>query len=137
MPDVLTPEQRHRNMAAIRSKDTKPELIVRSLVHRMGYRYRLHRNDLPGRPDLVFPGLRKVIFVHGCFWHMHRCKNGQVTPHTNAYFWRKKRESNVRRDQFVRHQLTRSGWRVMTVWECQIRKVENLETKLESFLRCK
>src|SRR5581483_5419780 len=99
MADVLTPEQRSRCMSRIRGKDTGPELVVRSMAHRMGYRFRLHSRLLPGRPDLVFPGLRKVVFVHGCFWHMHRCRFGRVTPVTNATFWMNKRSGNMRRDR--------------------------------------
>lgn len=137
MPDVLTPEQRHRNMAAIHSKNTKPEMLVRKIAHSLGFRYRLHRKDLPGKPDLVFPRSRKIIFVHGCFWHMHDCKYGRVTPQTNAEFWQKKRSSNAARDEVNRSSLTESGWRVMTVWECQTRNVESIESRIESFLRRK
>ena len=86
MVDVHTPEQRSFNMSRIRGRDTKPEMIVRSIVHQMGYRFRLHRKDLPGKPDLVLPGRRKIIFVHGCFWHMHRCRYGRVVPRTNTDF---------------------------------------------------
>src|SRR4051812_45554623 len=102
MADVHTPEQRSRNMANIRGAHTRPEMKVRSLLHRMGFRFRLHVKKLSGRPDLVFPRLRKVIFVHGCFWHMHRCKYGRVKPMTNAHFWETKRQSNVLRDKRTR-----------------------------------
>src|SRR5688572_12051601 len=98
MSDVHTPEQRSRNMSAIQSKDTKPEMIVRRLLHTNGYRYRLHDKRLPGRPDLVFPSRKKVIFVHGCYWHMHDCKYGRVKPKSNSEFWSAKRNSNVSRD---------------------------------------
>ncbi len=134
MTDVHTPEQRSRNMASIQAKDTKPEMIVRSIVHRSGFRYRLHRRDLPGKPDLVFPGLQKIIFVHGCFWHMHRCRYGKVTPATNAKFWQKKRTSNVDRDRKNRRKLRRMGWDVMVVWECWTRDEETLEARLIEFL---
>lgn len=136
MVDVLTPDQRQRCMSAIRGKNTKPEMLVRHLVHAMGFRYRLHGRDLPGRPDLVFPRLRKVIFVHGCFWHMHRCRYGQVVPATNAEFWRKKREGNVERDKRTRRELRRLGWGILTVWECQTRpkRREWLLERLNSFL---
>ncbi len=135
MTDVLTREQRHRNMSAIRGAHTKPEMIVRSLAHRLGYRFRLHRRDLPGKPDLVFPAQRKVIFVHGCFWHMHDCKYGRVTPATNAEFWRNKRMSNVERDGRHLKSLRQDGWRVLVVWECETREPEKLAKKLDRFLR--
>ena len=132
MPDVHTQEQRSRNMAAIHSKNTRPEMVVRAIAHRLGYRYRLHVRTLPGAPDLVFPRLRKIINVHGCYWHMHNCRAGNVTPKTNAEFWRKKREGNVQRDRRNLAALRRSGWTVLTIWECQTRdraKLERLITK--------
>ncbi len=136
MPDVLTPEQRRFNMSRIRNSNTKPEMIVRKMVHQMGYRYRLHRKDLPGKPDLVFPGRRKIIFVHGCFFHMHNCKYGQVIPKTNAEFWAKKRQSNVERDKRNEIQLENDGWQILTVWECMTKKaqLENLPEILGNFL---
>lgn len=136
MADVHTPEQRSYNMSRIRGANTKPELIVRSLVHQMGYRFRLHRRDLPGRPDLVLPGRRKVIFVHGCFWHVHRCRYGRVVPQTNAEFWRTKREGTVRRDRRNRRVLRADSWDVLTVWECWTRSPEQrLIPKLTAFLQ--
>jgi DNA mismatch endonuclease (patch repair protein) len=136
MPDVHTPEQRSYNMSRITSGNTKPEMIVRRLVHGMGYRYRLHRKDLPGKPDLVFPKLRKIIFVHGCFFHMHDCRYGQVTPKTNAEFWKNKRTSNVERDARNESQLKEMGWDILTVWECMTKKaqIESLPSVLHSFL---
>ena len=136
MADVLTQEQRRRCMSAIRDKDTKPEMDVRRLVHAMGYRFRLHLKNLPGKPDLVFPRLRKIIFVHGCFWHMHRCKRGRVVPKSNAEYWRKKREGNVERDKRTRRKLLRLNWEILVVWECQTRlkKREWLKERLNSFL---
>ena len=134
MTDVLTPEQRRRCMAAIRGKDTKPEMIVRKLAHAMGYRYRLHRKDLPGKPDLVFPSRKKVIFVHGCFWHMHNCRYGRVTPKTNAEFWQKKREATVMRDRRNRRALRATGWESLVVWECWIRQGQHFNAKLIRFL---
>nr|VFK15759.1 MAG: T/G mismatch-specific endonuclease [Candidatus Kentron sp. LPFa]VFK28811.1 MAG: T/G mismatch-specific endonuclease [Candidatus Kentron sp. LPFa] len=122
MTDVLTPDQRKRCMSAIRGKDTKPEMIVRRMVHGMGYRYRLHYKGLPGRPDLVFPGRRKVIFVHGCFWHMHDCDYGRVRPGTNSEFWEKKRRGTENRDRNNGELLRQLGWDVLIVWECQTRK---------------
>ena len=124
MTDVHTAEQRSFNMSRIRGRDTKPELVVRSLVHQMGYRFRLHRKDLRGKPDLVLPGRRKIIFVHGCFWHMHRCRYGRVVPKTNAKFWQEKREGTVERDRRNCRALRVEGWDVMTVWECWTRVPE-------------
>jgi DNA mismatch endonuclease, patch repair protein len=108
-------------MAAIRSANTKPEMRVRSALHALGYRFRLHRKDLPGRPDIVLPRLRTVIFVHGCFWHCHRCKYGSVVPATRADFWATKRAGNVARDRRNRTALRRAGWRVFVLWECEVR----------------
>jgi DNA mismatch endonuclease (patch repair protein) len=134
MVDVHTPEQRSRNMSAIRGRDTKPEIMVRSLVHGMGYRYRLHRRDLPGKPDLVFPRLRKVIFVHGCFWHVHDCPYGRVQPATNAAFWSEKRGGNANRDRRNAAELRRAGWRSLVIWECEIRDRERLARRVKAFL---
>lgn len=134
MTDVLTPEQRHRCMSRIRGKGTSPEMCVRRIIHRMGFRYRLHPAELPGKPDLVLSRLRKVVFVHGCFWHMHRCRFGRVKPDTNADFWRKKREGNRQRDARVRRALRKTGWSVLTVWECELRDSSRLHGKLKKFL---
>jgi len=134
MVDVHTPEQRSRNMSAIRGRDTRPEIVVRSLVHGMGYRYRLHRRDLPGKPDLVFPRLRKVIFVHGCFWHVHDCPYGRVQPATNAAFWSEKRGGNADRDRRHAAELRRAGWRSLVIWECEIRDSERLARRVKAFL---
>ncbi|HEY1807942.1 MAG TPA: very short patch repair endonuclease [Acidobacteriaceae bacterium] len=119
--DVHTREQRSRNMAAIRSANTKPEVRVRSALHILGFRFRLHRKDLPGRPDIVLPKYRTVLFVHGCFWHCHRCKYGSVTPATRAEFWAAKRGGNVARDRRNAAALRKLGWRVLTLWECEVR----------------
>ncbi len=135
MADVLTPEQRHRNMAAIKSKNTKPEMIVRKVTHSLGFRYRLHRKDLPGKPDLVFPGRRKVIFVHGCYWHSHKCKFGKVQPKTNVGFWRAKRESNMKRDKKNLKELQLIGWKTQIIWECQTKDMLSLKRKISLFLR--
>ncbi len=136
MTDLLTPEQRRRNMASIRGRDTLPEMIVRSMLHRIGYRYRLHLSDLPGKPDLVFPKFRKIIFIHGCFWHMHDCKYGKVTPATNKEFWRAKRLSNLRRDKKTLAALRRARWRVSIVWECAVKGLDPgvLRKRLVRFL---
>jgi DNA mismatch endonuclease (patch repair protein) len=134
MADVLTPQQRSFNMSRIRSRDTRPEMVVRSIVHRLGFRYRLHKKDLPGKPDLVLVRHRKIIDVHGCFFHMHNCPYGKVVPATNAEFWRTKRESNLNRDRRNVKLLKKGGWRVLVVWECQTRHPETLEKTLSNFL---
>lgn len=126
MTDVLTPEQRSRNMAAIRNRDTKPELRVRRALHVLGYRYRLHRSDLPGKPDIVLPKYKTVVFIHGCFWHRHDCPMGRPKPATNAAFWEEKRSRNVQRDREHVALLRGSGWTVYTIWECQTRSAEKL-----------
>lgn len=122
-------------MAAIRSKHTKPELAVRSLLRQMGFRYRLHGKNLPGKPDLVITEKRMAIFVHGCFWHMHRCRFGRVIPVTNAKFWSVKRLGNVQRDRKNLRALKSAGWRVLTLWECWTKNPEVLLRRVESFLR--
>ena len=134
MVDVHTKEQRSFNMSRIRNKDTRPEMIVRSFVHRMGYRYALHRKDLPGHPDMVLTRHRKIIFIHGCFWHMHKCRYGKVRPATNVRFWQTKREGNVARDKRNLRKLRKEGWKVIVIWECQIRNLNKLTEKLEQFL---
>lgn len=134
MVDVLTPAQRKRCMSNIKGKNTKPEMLVRRLAHGMGYRYRLHRKDLPGKPDLVFLGKRKVIFVHGCFWHMHTCKFGRVTPKSNAEFWRQKREATVLRDNAAIKKIEELGWDAMVVWECETKNLDELSHRLTGFL---
>jgi DNA mismatch endonuclease (patch repair protein) len=135
MADVLTAAQRSFNMSRIRSKDTTPERVVRSLVHGLGFRFRLHVRGLPGRPDLVFPRLRKVIFVHGCFWHLHRCREGQVRPKTNARFWADKRAANRERDRRNIRRLRAAGWQVLVIWECWLKEPEaNVLPRVSSFL---
>jgi len=121
-------------MSRIRGKDTDPERKVRSIVHQLGFRFRLHVKDLPGSPDIVLPRLRKVIFVHGCFWHMHNCKYGRVTPATNSDFWKLKREGNRMRDLKTRRMLQKAGWKVVVVWECELRDSEKLMTRIQRFL---
>ena len=130
MTDVHTPEQRSYNMSKIAGRDTKPEMRVRRLVHAAGLRYRLHGKDLPGKPDLVFPAARAVLFVHGCFWHMHRCHLGKPVPATNQEFWAVKRRGNADRDKRNRAALRAEGWRVFEIWECATREEAKLESKL-------
>jgi DNA mismatch endonuclease, patch repair protein len=134
MADVLTPEQRSFNMSRIRSRNTRPELIVRSIVHAMGYRYRLHKSELPGKPDLVLVRHSKIINIHGCFFHMHTCKYGRVTPATNSKFWLTKRLGNVERDRRNTRALKKAGWKVMTVWECETKTIYALTKRIEKFL---
>jgi DNA mismatch endonuclease (patch repair protein) len=132
--DVHTPEQRSRNMAAIRSKNTKPEIVVRKVLCEMGLRYRLHRSDLPGKPDIVMPGRKMAIFVHGCFFHMHKCRYGRVVPATNTEFWQTKRSGNAARDKRNVRQLRKLGWNIITVWECQTKQPDVLKQNLTSLL---
>jgi len=120
MPDVHDPATRSRNMAAVRGKDTKPELLIRRGLHGLGYRYRLHAKDLPGKPDLVFPKYRAVIFIHGCFWHGHHCPLFRL-PATRTEFWRDKISGNVARDDRALKALHEAGWRTGTVWECAVK----------------
>jgi DNA mismatch endonuclease, patch repair protein len=121
-------------MSRIRGRHSQPELRVRTLLHGLGFRYRLHGKALPGKPDLVFARAHAVLFVHGCFWHMHRCKYGKPAPATNASFWAEKRRSNVERDKRNRAALRTAGWRVFEVWECHTRDEENLRAKLEPLI---
>jgi len=122
VPDVLTPEQRHRVMSSIRSKDTTPELAVRRILHALGFRFRLHDRRIPGKPDLVLKRHGTVVFVHGCFWHRHSgCRHATV-PATNPEFWSEKFHRNVLRDQRNQAELRRLGWRVVVIWECAVRK---------------
>ena len=132
--DVHSPEQRSFNMSRIKSRDTKPEKVVRSIVHGLHYRYRLHKPDLPGKPDIVLVRHRKIIDVHGCFFHMHKCKNGKGVPATNTGFWQTKRLSNVKRDRRNFRTLKLDGWKVLIVWECEIRDRATLVRKLKHFL---
>lgn len=125
---------RSRQMALIRSSDTKPEMLVRRLAHRLGYRFRLHRKDLPGKPDLVFPKHRAIIFVHGCYWHGHDCRRGARMPKTNADYWTAKISRNRQRDTTSVAALEAAGWRVLIVWECELKDADNLVKRLQEFL---
>ena len=131
--DNLTPEERSNQMRLIRSTDTMPELRVRRLVHGMGYRYRLHRADLPGKPDLVFPSRRKVIQVNGCYWHGHKCKHGRM-PKSSLEYWQNKIAANQARDKRTLRQLRRLGWKCLTVWECSLRDECRLAERIRRFL---
>jgi DNA mismatch endonuclease (patch repair protein) len=132
--DTLSPSERSARMALVRGTNTKPELLVRRLVHGMGYRYRLHRRDLPGTPDLVFPGRSKIIFVHGCFWHRHEgCALARL-PKSRGEFWVPKLTANAERDARNVRALRRLGWSVMTIWECQLGDIAKLASRIRRFL---
>ncbi len=132
--DRLSPEQRSSLMSRIRSQNTGPEKAVRSLVHSMGYRFRLHRRDLPGSPDLAFISKRKVIFVNGCFWHRHACPAGRCQPKSNTDYWLGKFSKNQQRDKKNIRALRKLGWGVMTIWECQLKNLPKLAENIERFL---
>ncbi len=137
MADSVSPERRSENMRRIRNKDMKPEMLVRQFVHAMGYRFRLHRRDLPGSPDLVLPRHRKIILVHGCFWHGHgdsNCADGRRLPKTNLDYWIPKLTKNKERDQANIARLHDLGWETMIVWECEIRRLEDVRARLRSFI---
>ena len=134
MTDVFSTSKRSEVMSRIRGKDTTPELQVRSIVHRLGYRFRLHAKDLPGSPDLVLPRLGTVIFVHGCFWHRHRGCRYATTPSTRMAFWQAKFDANVARDKRTAASLRHLGWSVITVWECQLRTPDRVAARLERLL---
>jgi DNA mismatch endonuclease (patch repair protein) len=133
MVDTLSTAERSEIMSRVRGKDTRPEMVVRRLVHKAGFRYRLHVSDLPGRPDLVFPKRKKVIFIHGCFWHSHSgCPHARV-PKSRTNFWTAKFESNKTRDERNSHALTEAGWDVLVLWECELRD-PGLIGKIREFL---
>jgi DNA mismatch endonuclease, patch repair protein len=121
-------------MSLVRSKNTRPEMVVRQTAHTLGYRYRLHVHGLSGTPDLVFPRFKRVIFIHGCFWHQHRCASGNRMPKSRIDFWRTKLEGNVVRDRRVLSKLRRDGWRVLVVWECQTSNPDKLTKRISRFL---
>ncbi len=134
--DTLTARERSERMRRVRSRDTKPELRVRRLIHGLGYRYRLHANDLPGRPDLVFPSRRKAVFVHGCFWHRHEgCSRNRLPKSPERRdFWRNKLDGNARRDRVNQAALREMGWRVLVIWECETKDLDRLESTVKAFL---
>lgn len=134
MADTLTPEKRSWNMSQIKSRNTKPEKIVRSLLHRMGYRFRIHRKDLPGKPDIVLPKYKTVIFVHGCFWHHHRgCKRSNW-PKSNQEYWVPKITKNIERDKKNRKLLEERDWKTVLIWECETKDIDELFRKLSMYL---
>lgn len=132
--DHLTPDERSANMKRIRRADTKPEWAVRRLLHGLGYRYRLQWKAAPGRPDIAFPGRRKIIFVHGCFWHRHEGCRRATTPSTRADFWTAKFRRNIERDARNLERAAEEGWDALVIWECELRPVDSLEGRLTTFL---
>lgn len=132
--DRVPPVIRSKIMAAVKTSDTGPELLIRKSLHRLGFRYALHRRDLPGKPDLVFPSRKKIIFVHGCLWHGHSCSKGKP-PKSRISYWLPKIDTNRRRDSKAVRKLRRSGWSVMTVWQCETRDIEKIVGKIARFLR--
>ena len=138
MPDVMTPQQRHNCMSHIRAKNTKPEVLVRQYLHAAGFRFRIHVKKLPGCPDVVLPKYRTCIFVNGCFWHGHRGCRYATRPKSNAEFWQTKIQNNIRRDELSAQALDTMGWRIITVWECELKKDRQEETMraLAEQIRC-
>ena len=134
MVDNLSPNQRTECMRRVTAANTSPEIRVRKLIHSMGYRYALHVKRLPGKPDIVLVSRGKVIFVHGCFWHSHRCRRGNRLPSTNVGYWSEKRQRNATRDRQHIHRLRAQGWQVFVVWECWTQSEEGLREKLKAFL---
>lgn len=134
MADKFTPEKRSEIMSKIRGKDTAPELTVRRIAHALGYRFRLHDGKLPGKPDMVFRRLRKVVFVNGCFWHWHNCREGRRTPKSNVGYWVGKRSRNRGRDKKARAALKKLGWEILVVWQCQCKDAGTVAKMLGRFL---
>ena len=133
--DKITPEHRSWNMGRIRSRNTSVELTVRSLLHRLGYRFRLHRKDLPGKPDIILPKHKTVIFVHGCFWHHHNECKYAYTPKTRVIFWENKFRENKKRDSKNKNELEAIGWNVIVIWECELDNPESVAMKLEENIK--
>jgi DNA mismatch endonuclease (patch repair protein) len=131
---IETRELRGKIMRAVKGADTQPELVVRRIAHRMGYRFRLRRKDLPGKPDIVFPGLHKVVFVHGCFRHGHDCARGARPPKANAEYWRAKIGRNSARDAANIEAIEERGWRVAVIWECELKDPSRIKKRLAKFL---
>jgi len=131
--DTRTPEQRRQIMRAVKTRDTGPELIVRRLLHSLGYRYRVHRKDLPGKPDVAFLSRRKAIFVHGCFWHGHDCSKGRL-PKSRLDYWKPKLNGNRERDRRTEDELRSIGWRVLVIWQCETADLDALALRLREFL---
>lgn len=132
--DTLTPSQRSERMSRVRSRDTKPERALRNLVWKLGYRYRKHRSDIVGNPDLAFIGRKRAIFLHGCFWHRHDCPSGRRAPKSRTDFWNAKFDANVRRDMLVQHRLSEKGWKALVVWECELSDSASVAGRVKDFL---
>ena len=132
--DILTPQKRSWIMSRIHDRDTRPELLVRSAIHRMGFRFRLRGRDLPGKPDIVLPRFKKVIFVHGCFWHQHQGCASAKRPRTNKKFWNQKLDVNIARDKEASKECRKMGWKVLILWECEIERKQRLIRRLQKFL---
>lgn len=135
MADTVSPETRSRMMSQVRAKDTEPEKIVRSILHGMGYRYRLYSKYLPGKPDIVLSRHEKIIFVHGCFWHGHKDCDKAKRPSSNVSFWNKKLDSNIARDALIRRQLESDGWKILVIWECETYDSAELKSKINTFMK--
>ncbi len=134
MTDVYSKKKRSKIMSMVKEKDTKPEKVVRSLIHSLGYRYRLHRKDLPGKPDIVFKKYKKVIFVHGCFWHDHQCDRGKRIPKSNTQYWLDKKRKNRIREKKNIKLLKSMGWDCLIIWECEIKNLGEIQSRITSFL---
>jgi DNA mismatch endonuclease (patch repair protein) len=134
MADSLTKSQRQICMSHNKSKGTSPELFIRKIISSLGYRCSLHRKNLPGCPDIIFPKRKKVIFINGCFWHRHSCKKGRSMPATRKKFWQQKFDETIKRDKKNKRELKKLGWKVLVIWECQIKKPEKLISKISKFL---
>jgi len=132
--DTLNPEQRHKAMAAVKSQNTTPELVVRKLLHKEGFRFRLHHKDLPGKPDILLPKYNTIILVHGCFWHQHFGCNRSTRPTSNDHYWRAKLDRNIARDQKNISELEALGWKILVIWECETKDKFALSEKLSNFL---
>ena len=135
MVDRITKEHRSWNMSRIKNRNTLPEIAVRSMLHRLGLRFRLHRNDMPGSPDIVLPRFRTAVFVHGCFWHRHKGCRFAYQPKSRVSFWTSKFENNVKRDREKHSALKQLGWRVLVVWECELKSPAKLKNRLERNLK--
>jgi len=134
--DIISEAQRSWNMSRIKGKDTQPELLVRSLLHKLGYRFRIHRKDLPGKPDIILPRYKTVVFVHGCYWHRHKGCKYAYTPKSRVSFWAEKFKGNVERDKKHQKQLKEMGWTVHVIWECEVEKdIEKVRARLQQLLQ--
>jgi DNA mismatch endonuclease (patch repair protein) len=134
MVDIFSKEKRSQIMRRIQGKNTRPEMIVRSLLHKNGYRFRLHRKELPGEPDIILPRYKVAIFIHGCYWHRHSCRKGKSLPTTNCDFWNAKFQRTILRDKENKRELKRLGWKVITLWECQLANEKGVLSTLSAKL---